>query len=194
MVQGARYTRSKIVVFDFPLNLGPCTLNLLNLTLQAAPAGPTIDMAYGVKETSHGVTIDVIIQPKSSRNEIVGVHGNCVKGTSKNLDFGGPQKTAQMLGAREPATAAYTVVREDCGRSGQQRRWAVFGGPLKIKLTAPPVDGKANAALIAFLAKKLGIAKSLITILRGETSRRKSLKIDGMSCEELAAILGDRFK
>jgi len=46
-----------------------------------------------------------------------------------------PQKTAQMLGDREHATAAYTVVREDCGRSGQQRRWAVFGGLLKKLIT-----------------------------------------------------------
>ncbi len=53
-----------------------------------------------------------------------------LKGTSKNPNYWGPQKTAQMLGDRKPATAAYTVVREDCGRSGQQRRWAVFGGPL----------------------------------------------------------------
>ena len=54
------------------------------------------------------------------------------------------------------------------------------GGPvLKIAVTAVPEDGKANKAVIALLAKRLKLPKSAITIASGETSRRKTLLIDG---------------
>jgi hypothetical protein len=53
----------------------------------------------------------------------------------------------------------------------------VYGETLKITLTAPPVDGAANKACIAFLAKKLGLAKSAIEILSGQASRNKRLLI-----------------
>ena len=48
---------------------------------------------------------------------------------------------------------------------------------LLLKLQAPPVDGKANAELIRFLSKTLGCSKSDIVILRGDTSRQKSLEL-----------------
>lgn len=69
--------------------------------------------------------LNVYIQPRASRDEIVGLHGN----------------------------------------------------ELKIRLTAPPVDGKANAQLIKFLAKTFGVNRSQIEILSGESSRHKRLAI-----------------
>ncbi len=51
----------------------------------------------------------------------------------------------------------------------------VHGEALKISLTAPPVDGAANKACIAFLAKKLALAKSDVVLLSGQTSRNKRL-------------------
>lgn len=51
-------------------------------------------------------------------------------------------------------------------------------GYLKIKLTAPPVEGKANKALIAFLSKEWGLPKSKITIVRGKTSKNKIIEIE----------------
>ena len=53
------------------------------------------------------------------------------------------------------------------------------GQVLKIAVTAVPEDGKANKAVIALLAKRLKLPKSAITIAAGETSRRKTLLIDG---------------
>jgi len=50
---------------------------------------------------------------------------------------------------------------------------------IKVKVTAPPVEGKANEALIRFLAKELGIPLSRIEILKGHRSRKKVLKISG---------------
>ncbi len=53
-------------------------------------------------------------------------------------------------------------------------------GVWRIRLTAPPVEGRANRALIEFLAKKLDVARSRITLLRGETSREKLLAVEGL--------------
>jgi len=70
--------------------------------------------------------IDVRIQPRASRDEIVGPHGDS----------------------------------------------------LKIRITAPPVDGKANAHLIRFLAKAFGVPRARVTLLAGECGRNKQLRID----------------
>jgi uncharacterized protein len=51
---------------------------------------------------------------------------------------------------------------------------------LKVRLTAPPIEGRANAALVVFMAKALGVAKSQVTLLSGDTSRLKSLEIEGL--------------
>jgi uncharacterized protein (TIGR00251 family) len=48
---------------------------------------------------------------------------------------------------------------------------------LKVRITAPPVDGKANQHLIKFLAKAFGVAKSRVTLLKGESGREKRLAI-----------------
>jgi uncharacterized protein (TIGR00251 family) len=78
-----------------------------------------------IKDHPEGLVLTVRVQPKASRNAIIGGHGEA----------------------------------------------------LKIALTAPPVDGAANKACIAFLAKKLGLAKSAFAILSGQTSRNKRLLI-----------------
>lgn len=54
----------------------------------------------------------------------------------------------------------------------------IHGDALRIRLAAPPVDGKANQALIVWLAQTLGCPQSCIELLRGQTSRRKTLCID----------------
>jgi hypothetical protein len=62
---------------------------------------------------------------------------------------------------------------------------------IKVKITAPPVEGKANEALIRFLAKELGVSPSCIEITRGHHSREKTLKISGNMDQELVKkILG----
>lgn len=52
------------------------------------------------------------------------------------------------------------------------------GHALKISITAPPVDGKANAHLIAYLAKQFGVAKGRVQVIAGETGREKHLSIE----------------
>ena len=78
-----------------------------------------------IKETSEGVTVSLLIQPRASKNEVVG-----------------PQ-----------------------------------GESLKVRLTAPPVDGAANKMCTAFLAKCLGVSKSSLEIVSGQSSRHKQILI-----------------
>ena len=61
------------------------------------------------------------------------------------------------------------------------RRTAADGlhdGALRVRLAAPPVDGKANAQLLGWLAGELGCPKRAITLLRGESSRRKQVQVE----------------
>jgi uncharacterized protein len=64
-----------------------------------------------------------------------------------------------------------------------------FGDAIKIRLTAPPVEGKANKALLNFLAKKLKVKKSQLEIVAGESSRDKLVAVIGLSPEEVDKAL-----
>ena len=66
------------------------------------------------------------------------------------------------------------------------------GGGLKIRLTAPPVDGAANEALVRFLSGELGVARSRVEIVSGHTSRDKIIRIDGLSSEDVERLLNTR--
>lgn len=65
-----------------------------------------------------------------------------------------------------------------------------LGDALKLSLTAPPVEGRANEACIEFLAKFLNVARSSVTIAAGESSRRKVVRVTGLSAEEVRKRLG----
>ena len=59
------------------------------------------------------------------------------------------------------------------------------GEALKLALTAPPVDGKANEACIIFFAKLLEVPRSSVTIAAGQTSRNKVISVAGLTAEEV---------
>lgn len=65
----------------------------------------------------------------------------------------------------------------------------LHGEALKIRLAAPPVDGKANAALLAFLAKACGVSKSAVELVSGETSRSKRVKVRGADMAVLNGLV-----
>jgi uncharacterized protein (TIGR00251 family) len=67
-----------------------------------------------------------------------------------------------------------------------------LGEALKVKVHAPPVEGKANDALCAFLAETLGLSRRAVTLARGDTSRQKTIRIDGLSLAEVKARLAPR--
>ena len=58
-------------------------------------------------------------------------------------------------------------------------------GTLRLRVTAPPADGKANIGVIALLAKTLGVSKSRLEIVRGHSSRNKVVSIDTLSEQEV---------
>lgn len=67
----------------------------------------------------------------------------------------------------------------------------LHGEALKIRLAAPPVDGKANAALVAFLAKACGVSKSAVELVSGETSRSKRVRVSGVEPGVLERLAGE---
>ena len=63
------------------------------------------------------------------------------------------------------------------------------GDALKVSLTAPPVDGKANQACIEFFAELLNVPRSSITIASGQNSRNKVIRVAGISVEDVRKCL-----
>lgn len=65
----------------------------------------------------------------------------------------------------------------------------LHGDALKIRLAAPPVEGKANEALIKFIAEALKLPKSAVNLKSGQTSRRKVLEVQGATTEAVARFV-----
>ena len=74
-------------------------------------------------------------------------------------------------------------------RASRTRAVGEHDGRLKVQLAAPPVDGEANQALVQFLARALGVRKADVSIERGETGRRKTVRVAGVSAAQAAAAL-----
>lgn len=92
-----------------------------------------------IKAQGDAVSLSLVIQPRASKNEIVG-------------EFGSPAR-------------------------------------LKIRIAAPPVDGAANEAVIAFLAEKLEVPKRSLEILRGQTGKQKTVLCQGSTLPEVLSKL-----
>lgn len=91
-----------------------------------------------ILENDEGITVGIKVQPRASRNQIVG--------------------------------------EQD--------------GMLKVKLTAPPVEGEANQALVDYLASVLGTPRRNVILVKGESSRQKIIAIKGMSRETFLKRIG----
>jgi uncharacterized protein (TIGR00251 family) len=74
-------------------------------------------------------------------------------------------------------------------RGGRDQVMGERDGAVLIRIAAPPVDGKANAALIAFVAKTVGVPKGSVVIIRGETSRNKIIRVAGRAADDVRAAL-----
>lgn len=64
-----------------------------------------------------------------------------------------------------------------------------YGEAVKVRLTAPPVEGAANEALVEFLSDRLGVAKSAVRIVRGHTGRDKTVQVAGLRPPEVRRAL-----
>lgn len=63
-------------------------------------------------------------------------------------------------------------------------------GALRVSVAAAPVDGQANAALCKLIAKRAGVARARVSVIRGERSREKVVRVEGVALAELRRALG----
>jgi len=90
-----------------------------------------------IEATGYGVLLRLRVQPRASRTELAGIHGDL----------------------------------------------------LRVRLTAPPVDGAANEALVRFLAERLGVPRGAVRLVGGEAGRTKVVSVDGIGVPEARARL-----
>ncbi len=95
--------------------------------------------------------------------------------------------------------ASYPSLRVERGRllvpvrvvpRASQIALSLEGDGLRVRLSAPPVEGAANAALVALLAERLGLPRSAVTLVRGGAARQKLVAIEGLAPDELWRRLG----
>lgn len=85
--------------------------------------------------------------------------------------------------------AGVTVTVHVISRARRSQVAGVQGDALRVRIAAPPVEGAANEALIAYLAAALGVRRRDVRLLSGERGRRKRVRIEGLSAQTLAARL-----
>lgn len=94
----------------------------------------------------------------------------------------------EPLAVRDVADGCTVAVRVHPGA----KRNAIGGmhaGALKVSITAPATDGRANDALISFVAERLGVPRARVTLVAGAASRSKTLRVQGKSAAEVQAAL-----
>jgi len=97
-----------------------------------------------------------------------------------------PEDISQALSAAENGVYISLHIQPGAKREAVA---GLFGTSLKIALNAPPVDGKANAALLRFLAGKLGVPKRQIELCSGASSRDKRVFVSGLTIEQVKKLL-----
>jgi uncharacterized protein (TIGR00251 family) len=90
------------------------------------------------------------------------------------------------LAERDGGVTVDIVVQPRCPREGVG---PVMGDRLKVSVNAPPVEGKANEAVQKVLAAAFCVSRSAVTILRGETGKRKTVHIAGVSAATVTALV-----
>jgi len=77
-------------------------------------------------------------------------------------------------------------------RAGRNQIDGWDGDLLRVRVAAPPVEGRANDALLRLLAEALGVPRSQLQLVRGRTSREKVIAVEGVSQEDVRARLGGK--
>jgi uncharacterized protein len=99
-----------------------------------------------------------------------------------------PDSSWQALDCRQLADAITVKVRVQ-PRSSRNAVIGITGDSLKLALTAPPVEGAANAACCAFFADLCGVAKSRVSVVGGHKSRDKLVRLDGLDKAGFLAVV-----
>ena len=95
-----------------------------------------------------------------------------------------------MTPAAPSASAAFVLAVRVQPRASKEEVAGTAEGAVRIRLTAPPVEGKANESLLKFLAKRLGVPKSCLELVAGDHGRNKLVRVEGLAREEAYARLG----
>ena len=90
----------------------------------------------------------------------------------------------------DPAPAVCTLALKAIPNAPRDEVAGWLGAALKVKIHAPALDGRANAALTDFLAGRLGLPRRAVTLLRGDRARLKVVRIDGLTLAEVKRRLG----
>jgi uncharacterized protein len=110
-----------------------------------------------------------------------------------DISYNSTRGRGQGRGGVDCAGVAPTTVRIGVRVLPRAKRTEIAGrrgAAILVRLAAPPVDGAANAALVAFLADRLGLPQRQVTIARGAASRDKVVAIDGLTSAEIVRRLG----
>ena len=99
-----------------------------------------------------------------------------------------PKKSQSRDKAPEPQAVLSIRIQPRASKNGIG---VMENGKLKIRLTAPPVDGAANEALVKFLADTLSVPKSQVEIVSGHTAREKIVRITGISSDAADRLLNN---
>lgn len=91
-----------------------------------------------------------------------------------------------MIKAHPQGTVLQLYIQPGASRTEMA---GVYDDAVKIRIQAPPVDGKANKALIRYLSKTFGISGSRVIILKGETGRKKLILLEGLPLKGVQAML-----
>jgi len=91
-----------------------------------------------------------------------------------------------MISIRETSTGAVFRIRV-VPRASRNEAVGIRDDALKLRITAPPVEGKANEACIALLAELLGVKRTRVTIVAGHASRAKTVEVKGARAAEIVA-------
>lgn len=97
------------------------------------------------------------------------------------MDAAGALRELQLTEGADSVTVPIRAVP----RASRNALDGVVEGALRVRLSAPPVEGAANKALIAFLAEVLGVPKRDVAVATGEHGRRKLVRIDGLAADEV---------
>lgn len=101
--------------------------------------------------------------------------------------------TARVNSSRSPsASASCLLAIKALPNAPRSEVVGWLGDALKVKVHAPPVEGRANEALCEFLADALALPRRAVAVQRGDTSRRKMVRIDGLTKPEVLQRLGLR--
>ena len=96
------------------------------------------------------------------------------------------EATLEIRGSAEGVTFGVLVTP----RASREAVGPVVGDRLRVAVTAPPVEGQANTAVVAALARALGVRRQDVEIVGGERGKRKTVRVVGLTREELLAALG----